>query len=778
MKIKKIIERVDQVRPNSFSEDIKIAWLTELDGQIAADVMLLGIEEIRQLETADGEAELLIGYPHTGVYENWLVAKIDYAYGEYDKYQNTMAMFNSAYSNLVRWFARVYSPATNCRNKATQFYLSAYGIACAHGFRGTVEEWLLSLRGEPFRFEDFTPEQIESLRGPRGLPGVYLGDGEMPEDCTVQIIPEGEADLDAISAYEIACASGFEGTVEEWLQSLVGEKGEKGEDGKSVTVDSVFSKISKNPVQNKVITEYAEKAYTGQSAKYDFTGKSGWRRVAKIGFGYTGIVQLTTARNRGGKTFVSKALLAYSGVSRYMDGMGDNPILYQIAFHRNGDPACANLSITKARIVYYRNKDTSGDAHKNVDAYLEVYYYGDDTTTFYINMFCQDAECVYREEQITSSLASDMTYHELTFAARASVFEKLKALGSMQSPVYAPLDADGASFGSGVVRIPTEEGWYRVLEMDRSSFLTFYFSTDMNGAMTRGVLTATGHSNRYGYIRNGVLGKPSLVQLAYEVTGSATAMNYTNIGIPKARIVYPKGESSEEVKCYLEIYRGGKTASGSLLSGNNLCFGYNGNGISLCRDEANTNNLPASTFNPETEAEEVLRFENHAIVADNFYLKRNGKNINLADKSYRLVNDITVEDDVDSLILTADDAGNPYDYQEVLIFWQVKKKADADSAMFRLNANPQIPTSDTIVCISNPPIKKYDFCVAARAYIRGGRLFSTFRAAENSFCNEAAYPVRPESLGANALNSISFLRFWGENSVAAGTTIQIYALEG
>ena len=57
---------------------------------------------------------------------------------------------------------------------------SAYAIAVAHGFRGTEQEWLDSLKGpkgepgtkgDPFRYEDFTPEQLESLKGPKGDAG-------------------------------------------------------------------------------------------------------------------------------------------------------------------------------------------------------------------------------------------------------------------------------------------------------------------------------------------------------------------------------------------------------------------------------------------------------------------------------------------------------------------------------------------------------------------------------------------------------------------------------
>lgn len=43
---------------------------------------------------------------------------------------------------------------------------SAYEIAVDKGFVGTEEEWLASLKGKPFTYEDFTEEQIAELQKP------------------------------------------------------------------------------------------------------------------------------------------------------------------------------------------------------------------------------------------------------------------------------------------------------------------------------------------------------------------------------------------------------------------------------------------------------------------------------------------------------------------------------------------------------------------------------------------------------------------------------------
>ena len=64
-------------------------------------------------------------------------------------------------------------------------------------------------KGDPFRYEDFTPEQLEGLKGPKG--------------------DKGE---DGLSAFNIAQLNGFQGTYVEWLKSL------KGKDGASATADN------------------------------------------------------------------------------------------------------------------------------------------------------------------------------------------------------------------------------------------------------------------------------------------------------------------------------------------------------------------------------------------------------------------------------------------------------------------------------------------------------------------------------------------------------------
>lgn len=67
---------------------------------------------------------------------------------------------------------------------------SAYEIALDLGFEGTKEEWLLSLKGADGAQG---PQGEKGDKGDRGNSGVYIGSGDMPDDCNVQIDPTGEA---------------------------------------------------------------------------------------------------------------------------------------------------------------------------------------------------------------------------------------------------------------------------------------------------------------------------------------------------------------------------------------------------------------------------------------------------------------------------------------------------------------------------------------------------------------------------------------------------------
>ena len=54
---------------------------------------------------------MLVRPPHDKLYPAYLEARIDYANGEYEKYQNTSQVFNTFFNEFMRWYAMNYNPA-------------------------------------------------------------------------------------------------------------------------------------------------------------------------------------------------------------------------------------------------------------------------------------------------------------------------------------------------------------------------------------------------------------------------------------------------------------------------------------------------------------------------------------------------------------------------------------------------------------------------------------------------------------------------------------------
>ena len=69
-----------------------------------------GANPLHYVYPEDLETELLVGPPHDDIYTLYLQAKIDEANGEYNKYSNTMQIYNEYYGTFLRWFCGLYDP--------------------------------------------------------------------------------------------------------------------------------------------------------------------------------------------------------------------------------------------------------------------------------------------------------------------------------------------------------------------------------------------------------------------------------------------------------------------------------------------------------------------------------------------------------------------------------------------------------------------------------------------------------------------------------------------
>lgn len=142
-----LFERLRQLKPvpAEIDDTILLDWLNQLEGQILHEIFLLALSEITPYEATPTEA-LAAPYPYDGIYLLWMEAQVDFANGEYERYTNTMQRYNVAWNDLARHIAKCIRPVYG-RAVEQGYYLSAYGIAKAHGYTGTEAEWLASLKG-------------------------------------------------------------------------------------------------------------------------------------------------------------------------------------------------------------------------------------------------------------------------------------------------------------------------------------------------------------------------------------------------------------------------------------------------------------------------------------------------------------------------------------------------------------------------------------------------------------------------------------------------------
>ena len=115
MKIVDAINMIDSQKHNTYSEKEKIGWLSRLDSMVKRLIIDTheGGEEITFTgydENTDLETELLVPAPFDEMYIRWLEAQIDYTNGEYDKYNNSILMYQSAYDGYANYYNRNNMP--------------------------------------------------------------------------------------------------------------------------------------------------------------------------------------------------------------------------------------------------------------------------------------------------------------------------------------------------------------------------------------------------------------------------------------------------------------------------------------------------------------------------------------------------------------------------------------------------------------------------------------------------------------------------------------------
>lgn len=111
-----VIEYVDSVKPNAYSEDDKYKWIASLEGLISREVK--GEEAPELSLPGDADKELQVASPYDGIYALYVMAQIDFYNREYNDYNNTALMFGELLEKFKVWYIQNHNPAKarNFRN--------------------------------------------------------------------------------------------------------------------------------------------------------------------------------------------------------------------------------------------------------------------------------------------------------------------------------------------------------------------------------------------------------------------------------------------------------------------------------------------------------------------------------------------------------------------------------------------------------------------------------------------------------------------------------------
>jgi len=101
----KVIEIVDRLKPNSYSEEDKLRWINELEGMVQR-LVIQADNIIEYVYPDDMDRELMIPAPFDDVYSLFLEAKIDYYNKEIGNYNNSAMMFEAQFSEYKKDYIR------------------------------------------------------------------------------------------------------------------------------------------------------------------------------------------------------------------------------------------------------------------------------------------------------------------------------------------------------------------------------------------------------------------------------------------------------------------------------------------------------------------------------------------------------------------------------------------------------------------------------------------------------------------------------------------------
>ena len=119
--VKDIIGAVNLLKPNEFAPEQLTAWLNEVEGTVQSRICRIDPSSagFRTYDYAvDENSEAIVPPPYDVLYVYYLMAKIDLAYEDYDKYANDGNLYNAAFNDYAKWHQRTFNHLSREVNNA------------------------------------------------------------------------------------------------------------------------------------------------------------------------------------------------------------------------------------------------------------------------------------------------------------------------------------------------------------------------------------------------------------------------------------------------------------------------------------------------------------------------------------------------------------------------------------------------------------------------------------------------------------------------------------
>lgn len=110
MTVREVLDQVNEVKPNVFSDARLMDFLNEVEAMVWGEVLNNDPSDYAQLNVPDDyETDLIAPPPYSKFYGAYIQAMIDFQNEESVSYQNNMAMFNSVFLEYKKYVQRTES---------------------------------------------------------------------------------------------------------------------------------------------------------------------------------------------------------------------------------------------------------------------------------------------------------------------------------------------------------------------------------------------------------------------------------------------------------------------------------------------------------------------------------------------------------------------------------------------------------------------------------------------------------------------------------------------